>query len=152
MTAHHRIRVALVEPDPHYRLFLTSRLLASPRHKLLETGSSATEMLAAKFATAPDVVLIETALPDLTGAELIKGLRDRLPTALFIVLAQAKADASIAEAIRAGASGYVVKSDGFDAIIGAIDEVLSGGAPFSRSVARDVLRLLRDSAPPFADK
>ena len=152
MTDHHRIRVALVEPDQHYRLFLTSRLLASPRHLPVDSASSATEMLVAKFTTAPDVVLIETALPDLTGAELIQRLRDRLPSTLFIVLAQAKADTSIAEAIQAGASGYVVKSDGFDTIIEAIDDVLSGGAPLSRSVARDVLRLLRNSAPPFADK
>lgn len=143
MTAPRRIRVALVEPDSHYRLFLTSRLLASPRHQLLDTAGSAAEMLTAALPTTPDIVLIETALPDLAGADLIQRLRSRLPSALFIVLARAKTDGSIAEAIQAGASGYVIKSDGFAAIIRAIDEALS------RSVARDVLRILRHSTPPF---
>lgn len=147
-----RIRVSIVDPDLHYRLFLTTSLNASRRHILLQTATSAAEARAWGDVHAPDIALIESELPDGSGADLIALLHSRFPQTLFLVLAREKNDERIAEAIRAGAAGYLLKSDGRHAVFHAIDDALTGGAPLSRPIARDVFRLLRDSQPPFPRK
>ncbi len=149
MPAAPRIRVSLVDPDLHYRLFLTTSLNASPRHRLLNTATTAAEARAWNDLHVPDIALVETQLPDGSGEELITELRRRFPETLFLILARERNDDRIADAIRAGAVGYLLKSDGRKAVFAAIDDALTGGAPLSRLVARDVLRLLRDSQPPF---
>ncbi len=144
-----RIRVSIVDPDIHYRLFLTSSLNASLRHLLLHTATTAAEARAWPDLIAPDVAIVEADLPDGSSAALIRDLRVRFPSTLFLVLTRDSEDAQLTDAIHAGAVGYLLKSDGRDAVFTAIDEALSGGAPLSRGVARNVLRILRTSASPF---
>ena len=144
-----RIRVSLIDPNPHYRLFLASHLNSSSRHRVLQ--STASGMAASKWpdVPVPHVVLVEASLPDVPSGELIATLRLKFPNTLFIVLASLQDERVLAEAIQAGAIGYILKSVGKDAIVEAMDEALAGGSPLSRPVARNVLRLLGTSKPPL---
>ena len=149
MPAPLRIRVSLIDPNPHYRMFLASHLNASSRHRVLKTAESATAALKWPSVPVPHLVLVEASLPDLPCGQVIRELRDRFPHTLFLVLAAVQDERQLAEAIQAGAVGYVLKSIGKDAIVEAMDEALAGGSPLSPHVARNVLRLLRTSKPPF---
>ncbi|MCF3649355.1 response regulator [Synoicihabitans lomoniglobus] len=149
MAAPLRIRVSLIDPDSHYRLFLASCLNSSSRHRVLQTAESAASALQWPQVPVPHVMLVEADLPDLPCGELIRKLRNRFTNTLFIVLTTTQDEQQLTEAIQAGVVGYVLKSVGKDAILEAIDEALAGGSPLSLPVARHVLRLVRTSNPPF---
>ena len=150
MTLIKQVRVALIERDPHYRLFLEGNISASPRHRLLRSGSDAAEAAQWPNRPSPQIILLEIESLAPNGIAAIEPLRSRFPDALLIVLTSRDDPATILDAIRAGAVGYVLKHSGKTAIFEAIDDALAGGSPLSPRVAREVLRLLRETSPASA--
>jgi DNA-binding NarL/FixJ family response regulator len=138
-----RIRVALVDDDPHYRLFLESMLGASGRHEVVATAGSAEEATVWPATVAPHVALVDVGLPGRTGSLLAGDLLVRFPGALVIMVSALRDDGPILEAIRGGAVGYVLKGADAAELVAAIDDALAGGAPMSPAIARRVLGLMR---------
>lgn len=138
-----RIRVGLVDDDPHFRLYLGSVFGASARHEVVATASNAVEALDWPAALGLHVVLLDVGLPDRAGTELVADLSARHPGALIIMLTAVAGDDAVLEAIRQGAVGYVLKGGGEEDVTVAIDEALAGGAPMSPVIARKVLGLMR---------
>lgn len=139
-----RVAVAVIEDDPHFRLFLESMLEASPRHRLVASAGSATEALAWDEALEPYVVLIDVGLPDRSGAELVGDLLARHPKALALMLTGETAPSTVLQAIQNGAIGYILKGGRAEDILLAIDDALAGGAPMSPAIARKVLGLMQE--------
>jgi DNA-binding NarL/FixJ family response regulator len=137
------IRVALVDDDPHFRLYLSSVFGASPRHELRATAESAEEALAWPAGAGLHVVLLDIGLPGRSGTELVSDLLNRHPDALVIMLTASSDDDAVLASIQRGAVGYVLKGGVEADITGAIDEALAGGAPMSPAIARKVLGLMR---------
>ena len=98
-------------------------------------------------ATGPEVVLVDLELPGVSGAECIRRVRGDFPALGLLVITNFADTDHIFRAIRAGASGYVLKRTPPAKILEAIQEVHSGGAPMSPQIARLVLESLRDSIP-----
>ena len=143
-----RIRVALVDDDPHFRLFLESVLGASGRHEVVATAGSAEETLGWPREAAPHVALLDVGLPGRAGSLLAGDLLAAFPGTLVIMLTALSDDAVVLEAIRRGAVGYVLKGADAAEIVAAIDDALAGGAPMSPAIARKVLGMMRGAAAP----
>jgi DNA-binding NarL/FixJ family response regulator len=102
--------------------------------------SSCEEFLATlEREPVPDVVLLDIGLPGMNGIRGIREIKARIPSTQVIMLTVYDDHEKIFDAICAGASGYLLKTADHEAIIGAIKEVLGGGAPMSSRVARLVL-------------
>ena len=96
---------------------------------------------------APDVVLLDIGLPGMTGLEALAPLRVLWPKAEFLVLTVFDDPDRVFEALKAGASGYLVKTTPPADVLDAIRELHAGGAPMSASVARKVVAAFRRPDP-----
>ena len=90
------------------------------------TAGDAAEALGLAAATCPDVVLLEHRLPDMTGAVLASRLRDRHPGARVLFLSAAISAPLIDEAVRAGARGYVLKTQPAAELVQAVRRAARG--------------------------
>jgi DNA-binding NarL/FixJ family response regulator len=87
----------------------------------------------------PSVILLDLGLPGMSGLEGLREIKQRSPETQVIVFTVMDNAASVFDAIRGGASGYLLKSEPLSRIVTAIQEVARGGAPMTAEVARRVL-------------
>lgn len=87
----------------------------------------------------PDIVLIDLGLPGISGSECISRLKSDMPNINFLVLTIKENDEDVFGALKAGASGYLLKSSSPSEIIESIKELYDGGAPMSTNIARKVV-------------
>ena len=149
-----RIRVAVVDDDPHFVLFLESVFGASARHELAVAAGTAEEAERWPVSAAPDVALLDVELPGAAGSALVAKLLKKFPRLLVIMLTAHADESPVLESIRAGAVGYLLKGVDKSEILAAIDDALAGGAPMSPAIARKVLGLMQRApgAPPAAGR
>jgi DNA-binding NarL/FixJ family response regulator len=88
---------------------------------------------------APDLVVIETLLPQLSGAEVARRAKAEGSTARFLFLSVRREREDVQEAIKAGADGYVCKTDPPNELVGAVETVSRGLVHFSPLVARHLI-------------
>jgi DNA-binding NarL/FixJ family response regulator len=87
----------------------------------------------------PDVILLDVQLPGMDGITALATLKRQAPLSRIVILTVFDDADKIFRAVCAGASGYILKSSGIDRIGEAIRQVMDGGAPMTREVARKVL-------------
>ncbi|MEQ1707677.1 MAG: response regulator transcription factor [Terricaulis sp.] len=138
-----RARVAIVEDDAILREDLARIVTKAPG---LCVAGVADTLAAGRALVAPgvDVLLIDLALPDGNGVDLIRETRSRLPTIKIIVVSIFGDARSVVRAIEAGADGYLLKGAGEHEAEAAIRSVLEGGAPISPAVASHILSRMRE--------
>jgi len=90
--------------------------------------------------TKPDVVLMDIEMPGVNGIDGVKKIKQKYPNVLVLMQTVYEDDDNLFESIKAGASGYLLKKSDPEKIIGAIREVLQGGAPLSPNMALKVLK------------
>jgi DNA-binding NarL/FixJ family response regulator len=134
------VRVLVVEDDPAVRRSI--ELLVADAGHLVITASTARGALELFEERRPELVLLDLGLPDRDGVELLRDMRARSPETPVIVVSIVTDEASIVEAMRSGALGYLFKDD-LGRLLPALKEALAGGAPMSPAVARLVLEQLR---------
>ena len=144
------IRVALVEDDAGTRANLERMVTTDPMCLVVggfRTVQEATESL---VRLRPDVVLVDVNLPDGTGVEAVRGLAPLLPNTEFVMLTIYQDGDILFNALSAGAHGYLIKPVRAEELLGAIHDVLEGGAPMSNVVARKIVRSFESgrSLPP----
>lgn len=137
-----RARVAVVEDDPILREELT-RVLALTED--LELAGAADCLAAGRtLITGPlDVLLIDLALPDGSGIDLIREARAAKAPLKIIVVSVFGDARSVVQAIEAGADGYLLKGADPVEAASAIRSVMDGGAPISPAVASHILARIR---------
>ncbi len=137
------IRVAVVEDHDAFRASLVRLLQRSRVCRCVadcRDGETALEILPAAH---PDVVLMDLRLGGMSGAECIARLRGILPKTEFLVLTAYDDEDSVFDALKAGASGYLLKRASAQQILEAIQEIHAGGAPMTSEIARKVVRSFR---------
>ncbi|MBS0660730.1 MAG: response regulator transcription factor [Verrucomicrobia bacterium] len=134
------ISVSILEDSPPFAAELVRTLSASPGIVLLDRFGHAEEALEKMPQRPPTVALIDIHLPGLSGVECIARLATRLLDTSFVVLSSHDQDAHVFDALRAGAVGYLVKSQSGDGIVGAVRLAASGGSPMTPAIARRVVR------------
>lgn len=95
-----------------------------------------------------DIILLDVGLPGMNGLDAIRHIRREVPECRIVILSAFEDDDKIMRAICAGASGYLLKSADQATITAAIQDVLTGGAPINPRIAKRVLELFADMAPP----
>jgi DNA-binding NarL/FixJ family response regulator len=133
-------RVLLVEDDSRLRRQLAAALRHQGGLQIVgeaEGAESALDLL--RQGLEVDAALVDLGLPGMSGQELLSIVKAGWPRIELLVLTGFADEESIYQALRAGATGYLLKDAGPAAIASAIDEVCDGGAPMSPGIARRVL-------------
>ena len=143
------IRVAFLEDYPPMRESLARMLSNQPRFRLVAGCATLPALLEALASEPADVVLMDLQLGDtMDGIRATREVRGRFPATMVLVLTLYDQPGVVFEALSAGAVGYLLKSATPEAILHAIEEVASGGAPMTGSIARMVIeRLLHGDLP-----
>ena len=138
------MRVAIVEDDSRFRGEICLLLADSPLMEVVGRYATGKEAVEGIIKKSPDVALIDLGLPDISGLELISTLRKNGCKTEFLVLTVYDDDEHLFPALKAGAVGYIVKEDvSLSEVVGAIKQVINGGAPMSRGIAKRVLAEFR---------
>ena len=138
------ISLWIIEDSPDYRQELADLLELDDSIDCAETFASfdeAREQI--DGLDAPDVILLDLNLPGTHGLQAITELRRLCPMSQVIVITVTGHRKSVFDALRAGASGYLLKSESFEAIVKNIHEVVEGGMPLSSAVTPFVLDSLK---------
>jgi len=138
--------VAIVEDNAIIRRTLAGWIDAAPGHRCVGTFGSGEEALAQLPQLAPDVVIMDIQLPNISGIACTARLRQVLPKAQVIIVTVYRDYDKIFQALKAGACGYLLKRSSCEEILQAIAEVRTGGAPMSSEIARRVVTSFRQEA------
>lgn len=136
-------RVLLVEDNPLFQTLVLGAVGKLGRNWEVVTcqrGKEALDLLRKK-EQAFDLALVDLGLPDISGVEVISAARESDSELPIMVISVISAEASVLAAIRAGARGYILKSDSESAMAEAIGQVLEGNYPISPALARTLFRL-----------
>ena len=124
-------RVILAEDHQIVRQGFRSLLGAQPGIEIIaETGDGA-EAVALSEQHQPHALVVDLVLPSLDGLEVTRRVRELSPGTAIVILSMHNHEAYVAQAVRAGASAYVLKESGVDDLVAALRAVRSGGRFFS---------------------
>lgn len=140
-----KIRVAIVEDDKNYSQALKNIIDFHNDMECVAQFFNGKNALQKLEALEPDVVLMDIQLQDVSGIDIVFKLTELMPGTTFVMCTSFENDEKIFSALRAGASGYLVKGDPLDKIIQAILEAHNGGAPMSFAIAKRVLQHFQES-------
>jgi len=130
------IRVAIVDDDQTVLDSLKRGFEAIPEFSCAGCYPGVSDALARVRFDQTDVVLMDLRMPEMSGIECTRQLKSAAPDLPVIVLAGHAEPQLFFHALIAGASGYLIKPVSLSDCVAAIREVLAGGAPLSREVAR----------------
>jgi DNA-binding NarL/FixJ family response regulator len=160
MVASMPISILSVEDHPVFRAGLNSIIGAQSDMLLVAQAANAVEAIAEFRRHRPDVTLMDLRLPGTNGTDALIAIRGEFPQARVIMLTTSDGDGDIQRAMRAGASGYILKSMHMDELLSVIRSVHTGRRHILPEVAArlaehlgdddltarelEVLRLIRD--------
>jgi DNA-binding NarL/FixJ family response regulator len=133
------IKVAIVEDHKVTREGLETIVNLSSEYRCVCTCATAEDALHALPQHRPEVVLMDIQLPNMSGVECVAQLRELLPAAQVIMVTVYEDPDRIFRALRAGASGYLLKRSTPEQVLAAIGDVRQGGVPMSSGIARKVI-------------
>jgi DNA-binding NarL/FixJ family response regulator len=137
------LRVMIVDDHPLVRSAVARSLIADGM-TIVGEAATAEEALQIAPEVSPDVLLLDIALPGMSGVQLVRELAPRLPATKIVMLTVSSADRDLADAIRYGAVGYLTKDVTADALVRAIRGTQTGELVVPRRMAaRLVFRMSR---------
>ncbi len=149
------IRTLVVDDQAMVRAGLRMLLAEEPDIEVVAEAGTGREAVAAAARHHPDVVLMDIRMPDLDGLEATRQIVAADEHARVLILTTFDLDEYVFEALRAGASGFVLKDDPPEQLIAAVRTVAAGEALLSPAITRRVIRQFvrapRPAAPPALD-
>lgn len=128
---------------------LRAILGTAPQIEVVGLAHHGAEALERIPVTRPDVVLMDLKMPVMDGVQATREIRSRFPAVRVLVLTTYDADDWVLQAVRAGASGYLLKDSPRDALIAAVEGTAAGKAHLDPAVAGRLLEeVSRAAAPP----
>ena len=131
------IRVLVVEDDKEIRALVKSSLEVEGFEVL--TAVSIGEAQRMISHAKPELIILDLGLPGMSGLEGLRRFKEATPSTEILIFTVFDDRERVFEAICAGASGYLLKSESLERIVAAVREVKSGGAPMTPEIARIVL-------------
>jgi DNA-binding NarL/FixJ family response regulator len=136
-------RVLIVDDHPLTRDALTA-LLAQQGFDVIGDAHDGVHAIAQAETLQPDLVLLDLTMPGMDGLTALPRIREQAPTCEVVVLTASDDEASLLAAIRAGASGYLLKTEPPEQIATFLRGVARGEAALSGGVARRLLDRVRE--------
>lgn len=142
------IRVGIVEDQRRTREGLFALIDGSEGFHCVGAWPSMEAALVARPDETPHAILVDIGLGGMSGIEGIPLLRQRFPEAVLVVLTVYEDNTRVFEALCAGATGYLLKNTPPAKLLESLRDAVSGGAPMSPEIARQVVELFRRFRPP----
>jgi DNA-binding NarL/FixJ family response regulator len=136
-------RILIVDDHPLTRDALAGLLAHNGFDVVGQAGSGKAAIDQAR-ELLPDLVLLDLSMPDMDGLTALPKLREAAPEAEIVVLTASEEESNLLGAIRAGAAGYLLKSEPPERIVAFLRGVAQGEAALSGAVARRLLDQVRD--------
>lgn len=137
------ISLAIVEDLDEVREGLNQFISLNPEFKVLDTYKTAEEAAHEIPLKNPDIVIMDISLPGMNGIECIREIKNKVPKTQFMMFTVYENDEKVFEALKAGASGYLLKNTGLVQMIEALKELYNGGSPMSSNIARKLVTVFR---------
>jgi len=135
-------RILIVDDHPLTREALSS-LLRAHGFDVVGCASDGEEAIAEVRRLQPDLVLLDLSMPGLDGLSALPRLREAAPESEVVVLTASGTEENLLSAIRAGAAGYLLKTEPPERIASFLEGVVDGEAALSGAVARRLLEQVR---------
>ncbi len=140
----------VVDDHPMWREGV-SRDLTAAGYDVVATTGEGRQAVRIAAAARPDVVVLDLQLPDVSGVEVINGLLEAVPGVRVLMLSASGEQQSVLDAVKAGASGYLLKSAAQAEFLDAVGRTAAGDTVFTAGLAGLVLgefrRLAVEPAP-----
>jgi RNA polymerase sigma factor (sigma-70 family) len=137
------IKVVIVEDTEIIRDSLSMLIKGTSGFNLTGVFGNAEDALLQIPSLCPDVVLMDIGLPGINGIECVRQLVNTCPKTQYLICTIFEDDENIFEALKAGATGYILKNTSPAEILESIVELHKGGAPMSRLIARKVISAMQ---------
>jgi len=147
-----KIKVALVDDDARFRQSLSKTLADQPDFDLIASSASAEDLLERMEECLPEIVLVDLGLPGMSGQELIAQLRHSHPTIECIAHTVFEEPSTVMAALRAGASGYLLKGSTPAELLRSLRSLREDGAPLTAKIARLLIREIQPGPDPLTDR
>jgi DNA-binding NarL/FixJ family response regulator len=146
-------RVLIADDDHLMRAGLVELLADEPEIEIVGQAATGREAVEQTRQLAPDVVLMDVRMPDLDGIGATRELAQAAPAARVLILTTFEQDDYVFGALRAGASGFLLKRTRPEELIAAVHTIAAGEALLSPSVTRRVIdRMAQQPTPELADQ
>ncbi|GIJ23207.1 response regulator [Micromonospora lutea] len=132
------VRVMVVDDHPMWREGV-ARDLAEAGHEVVASCGEGRQAVRVVAAARPDVVVLDLQLPDISGVEVIQGLRAAHPGVRVLMLSASGEQQGVLDAVKAGATGYLLKSAGLTEFLEAVRRTAAGEPVFTPGLAGLVL-------------
>ena len=144
-------RVLIADDEDLMRAGLAELLTADPSIEIVGQASTGREAVDQTRRLAPDVVLMDVRMPDLDGIAATRELSDVAPDVKVLILTTFEQDDYVFGALRAGASGFLLKRTRPEELIAAVHTIAAGDSLLSPSVTRRVIdRMAQQPTPELA--
>lgn len=138
-----RVTIVVVEDNPLHAQRYRENLAGDPGLSLVGEFAGAQDAMAAVGPLAPDVALVDLGLPDGSGFDVVRHIRQVSPSTSIMVVSVFGGERNLFEAISAGATGYLLKDSLPEDFNASIHALQAGESPISPALARLLLERLR---------
>jgi DNA-binding NarL/FixJ family response regulator len=141
------IGVSIVEDDAPVRKILAGWIEGAEGFECRSEHRSGEIALSQLPQKKPDIVLMDINLPRMSGIECVRKLKPMLPDTQFLMLTVYEDSDHIFDALKAGATGYLLKQTPHDELLAALKGVYAGGSPMTGSIARKLVLSFHNPSP-----
>lgn len=145
-------KILLVDDEPLLLESLEIILSVSGGHEITGKAGNGLEALDLLSRNEPDVMLLDLNMPRMGGIELIGKVRSEYPDVKMIVLTTFYDEKNISRAIAGGAKSYLLKDSGKDAILNAVDQVISGRSVLDTKVMDKLTSMMAGTSSSASDE
>lgn len=145
------IRILIADDHTLVRESLVGLLQAEGDVQVVAQAADGIETIEKALAARPDVVVADLSMPRLGGIEVVRRLREALPGTRVLVLTMHQEDEYVLQAVRAGASGYLVKDSAASELLAAVRNLHAGRGHFGPQAARTLAQQLQHPERAFDD-
>ena len=138
MTEKRKVRVLLADDEKHVRLFIKT-VLSTMGCQVVAEAADGKEAIIKAAETKPDIAVLDYSLPRINGMEATRQIRARLPKTEVLIFTMHDSEALIQELLKAGARGYLLKSDASRHLIAAIEALAVHRPFFTAKVSEQLL-------------
>jgi DNA-binding NarL/FixJ family response regulator len=133
------MRILIADDHEMVRLGLRHLLAERPDWEICAEAKTGREAVTLAQQFQPDVVVMDISMPQLNGLDATRMICQRLPETKIVILTMHSSDKLIGEIVKAGACGYITKSDAARDLVAAVKAVVNGGSYFTSEAANTLV-------------